>query len=210
MPRLRRAIAIALLAWAGSTGCSRAGSGRMQPDTGSADLATHDEAERDSKDVDAPSADAFSSEAAEIETSQRDKGPPEVGSFEAPATEDSGPDAGSFDAPATEDARPDVGSFEAFAPDNAIADAGNGCFACEGYLICGGEITGQINLMPEADGCYLSGLPGRTLLAPDGTLTEGGAVVGKAVSQGAGVDIRSPDGGLWLICRRPRSCDSSG
>jgi len=134
------------------------------------------------------------SDAAEIDSSRLDKGPPEVGSFDAPAREDS---------------RPDASIFAASPPDNVVADAGNDCFSCEGYVICGGEVNGQIDLMPAADGCYLSGLPGRKLLAPDGTITEGGAVVGKAASHGAGVDVTHLDGGYWLTCRRPRSCNSS-
>ena len=196
----------------------------MQADVGSADRTTHDEVVRDAKNFDTPSSDASSSDAVEIDSSRLDKGPSEVGSFDAPSPDDSRPDSGSFDAPAAEvsrpdsgsfdvptreDSRPDAGSFEASPPDNVMADAGNDCFSCEGYLICGGEVNGQIDLMPAADGCYLSGLPGRKLLAPNGTITEGGVVVGKAVSQGAGVDIRHPDGGFWLACRRPSSCDSS-
>src|SRR6185369_15318815 len=37
------------------------------------------------------------------------------------------------------------------------------CFPCEGYWICGGDVT-RIDLVPETDGCLLSGLPGRNLL----------------------------------------------
>ena len=206
MPRFRLVVAVALLAWAGSIGCGDAGGG-TQPEAGSADLAIHDTAVRDTRDFDAPSSDAFLSDAYAIDSSQRDKSPPDVGGFDAPATEGSRPELGSFDAPEREASRPDVGSFEASPPDDALVDAGSHCFSCEGYLICGGE--GQIDLTPAADGCYLSGLSGRKLLAADGTITEGGALVGKAVSRGAGVDISNPDGGSWLICRRPVSCNST-
>ena len=53
------------------------------------------------------------------------------------------------------------------------------CFPCEGYWICGGDVT-RVDLAPAIDGCYLSGLPGRNLLLPDETITADGAVVGKA------------------------------
>ena len=180
----------------------------MQPEAGSADLATHDIAVPDTRDFDAPPSDAFSSAADAIDSSQRDQSPTDVSGFDAPAIEVPRPDVGSFDAPDREASGPDVGRFDASPRDDALADAGNYCFSCEGYLICGGEVNGQIDLMPADDGCYLSGLPGRRLLAADGTITEGGAVVGKAISRGAGVDISYPDGGSWLVCRRPLSCNS--
>jgi len=50
-----------------------------------------------------------------------------------------------------------------------------------------------------ADGCYLSGLPGRNLLSPDGTITADGAVVGIATGSGARVMVAHPDGSQWLF-----------
>jgi hypothetical protein len=97
--------------------------------------------------------------------------------------------------------------------DAAPPDSGSVCFPCEGYWICGGDVTdassatsSQIDLKPENDGCYLSGLPGRNLLAPDGTVTAGGTVVGKATGTGARVTVRYPDGGQWLFCAGGGGC----
>ena len=33
-----------------------------------------------------------------------------------------------------------------------MADAAHGCFPCEGYFICGGDVT-TVTLTPQADGC---------------------------------------------------------
>jgi hypothetical protein len=137
--------------------------------------------------------DAGSSDPGTHDTAVRD-----TRDFDAPPS-----DAFSSDADAIDSSRGDKSP-----PEDSLADAGSHCFSCEGYFICGGEVNGQIDLMPATDGCYLSGLPGRKLLAADGTITEGGAVVGKAISRGAGVDISHPDGGSWLVCRRPLSCSS--
>jgi hypothetical protein len=80
---------------------------------------------------------------------------------------------------------------------------GNGpraqCFPCEGYWICGGDVT-RIDLVPEADGCLLSGLPGRNLLSPDGTITADEVVVGRAQGSGARVHVAYTDGSQWLFC----------
>jgi len=84
-------------------------------------------------------------------------------------------------------------------------DSGRACFSCESYWICGGDVS-RIDLTPEADGCYLSGLPGRNLLSPDGTITADGAVVGIATDYGARVHIVYPDGTLWLVCASPGGC----
>ena len=87
----------------------------------------------------------------------------------------------------------------------SAADAGGACFPCEGYWTCGGYAT-PIDLTPEADGCYLSGLPGRNLLSPDGTITADGAVVGKATGSGARVHVAYPDGTQWLFCAGGGGC----
>jgi hypothetical protein len=60
--------------------------------------------------------------------------------------------------------------------------------------------------MPAADGCYLSGLPGRNLLSPDGTITADGAVVGSATGSGARVHVAHPDGTQWLYCAGAGGC----
>jgi hypothetical protein len=85
-------------------------------------------------------------------------------------------------------------------PQSAVA-----CFPCEGYWICGGDVT-RIDLRPEVDGCYLSGLPGRNLLSPDGTIIAEGAVVGKATGSGARVHVAHPDGTQWLYCAGAGGC----
>lgn len=89
-------------------------------------------------------------------------------------------------------------------PQSAV-DSGRACFPCESYWICGGDVT-RIDLTPEADGCYLSGLPGRNLLSPDGTITADGEVVGIAVGSGARVMVHHPDGSLWLFCAGAGGC----
>ncbi len=89
-------------------------------------------------------------------------------------------------------------------PDMAV-DSGGACFPCEGSWTCGGDVT-RIDLTPEADGCYLSGLPGRNLLSSDGTITADGAVVGKATGSGARVHVAYPDGTQWLFCAGGGGC----
>ena len=79
------------------------------------------------------------------------------------------------------------------------------CFPCEGHWICGGEGT-RVDLTPSADGCYLSGLPGRNLLSQDGTITADGAVVGMATGTGARVTVVRPDGSQWLYCAAGGGC----
>ena len=78
-------------------------------------------------------------------------------------------------------------------------DSSAQCFACVGYWICGGDVT-QIDLVPEADGCLLRGLPGRNLISPDGTITANEVVVGRAQGSGARVHVAYPDGSQWLLC----------
>jgi hypothetical protein len=85
-------------------------------------------------------------------------------------------------------------------PHGAV-DSGRAPFPCDGYWICGGDVT-RIDLKPEVDGCYLSGLLGRNLLSPDGTIVAEGAVVGKAAEYGTRVRVFYPDGTEWLFCVR--------
>ena len=89
-------------------------------------------------------------------------------------------------------------------PQSAL-DSGRACFACEGYWTCGGDAT-RIDLTPEADGCYLSGLLGRNLLSADGTITADGVVVGIATGSGARVHVAYPDGTQWLFCTGAGGC----
>ena len=90
-------------------------------------------------------------------------------------------------------------------PDSSAIDSGLECFPCEGRWICGGDVT-YVDLKPEMDGCYLSGLPGRNLLALDGTVTRDGAVIGKAAGTGARVSVALLDGTLWLYCAAGGGC----
>jgi hypothetical protein len=99
----------------------------------------------------------------------------------------------------------DAGGSAGAPPANITTDPAVGCFSCEGYWICGGD-TNRITLSPEADGCHLSELPGRNLLAPDGTITEGGAVVGHATGSGARVQVLHADGSRWLFCAGSGGC----
>lgn len=89
-------------------------------------------------------------------------------------------------------------------PRSAV-DSGRECFPCESYWTCGADV-GRIDLQPEPDGCYLSGLPGRNLISPDGTITADGAVVGTAVGSGARVHVSYPDGTQWLFCAGGGRC----
>lgn len=84
----------------------------------------------------------------------------------------------------------------------ATIDSSVACFPCVGYWICGE----RIDLTPEADGCYLRGLPGRTLLSSDGTITVDGSVIGKAEGTGARIRVLAPDGSQLLFCAGGGGC----
>jgi hypothetical protein len=88
-------------------------------------------------------------------------------------------------------------------PDAAVA-----CFPCMSYWTCGADV-GRVTLEPTADGCHLSGLTGEYLLAPDGTITEAGVVVGTAIGTGARVQVNRPDGSQWLFCAGGSECPMS-
>lgn len=79
------------------------------------------------------------------------------------------------------------------------------CFSCEGYWTCG-EPVSRIDLVPEPDGCLLSGLDGRNLLSRNGTITSGGVVVGNAIGSGARVHVMHSDGSQWLFCAGVEGC----
>jgi hypothetical protein len=98
-----------------------------------------------------------------------------------------------------------AGARDAASPERMGADSGVACFPCVGYWICGADV-GRIDLSPEVDGCYLSGLPGRNLLGADGTITADGVVVGKAIGSGARVRVSYPDGRQWLFCAGAGGC----
>jgi hypothetical protein len=85
------------------------------------------------------------------------------------------------------------------------ADSGSACFPCDDRWTCGGDVT-FIDLTPELDGCILSGLPGRNVLSPDGTITADGAVVGLATGTGVRVQVTRPDGSQWLFCAGGGGC----
>jgi hypothetical protein len=103
------------------------------------------------------------------------------------------------------DNRSDAGNSDGLATDATDLDAAMPCFICEGSWSCGVD-PGLIELTPASDGCYLSGLPGRKLLSDDGTITENGIVVGKAVGSGARVHVYYPDGGQWTFCAGGGGC----
>jgi hypothetical protein len=112
-------------------------------------------------------------------------------------TSDASIDASEADAADAADA-PDTSSPDGMMPEASV------CFPCQGRWICGGGVTYE--LKPEEDGCYLSGLPDRNLISPDGTITAGGVVVGMADGSGARVRVSHPDGGLWLYCAAGGGC----
>jgi hypothetical protein len=91
-------------------------------------------------------------------------------------------------------------------PESAVVDSGLACFPCAGHWICGGDVA-RIDLVPGTDGCQLSGLPDRTLLAVDGTITRDGVVIAKAEGTGARVSVTLLDGSLWLFCAAGDGCD---
>ena len=98
----------------------------------------------------------------------------------------------------------DAGGEHSSSPQFGAGGAGSDhaspqCFPCQGYWTCGGDGT-RIDLVPEPDGCLLSGLPGRNFLSTDGTITVDGAVVGIAQGSGARVHVAYPDGSQWLFC----------
>jgi hypothetical protein len=112
----------------------------------------------------------------------------------------SGGSGNAKDARASDDA-----PTEAMSARDASIEEAQGCFPCQDYWICSGDIT-QIHLEPAADGCHLAELPGGKILMPDGTITEDGGVLGRATASGASVTVTYPDGGLWLYCRGGDGC----
>jgi len=92
--------------------------------------------------------------------------------------------------------------------DGALIDGGSGdvmfpCGPCSPHWVCGGYANGSytdIMLTPEEDGCYLAGLSGHLLLAPDGTVTENGVPIARAQKFGPQVGFYRPDGTQWFYC----------
>ena len=103
------------------------------------------------------------------------------------------------------DARP----FDGAASDGDAMAAPFPCAVCMTHWVCsgGGDAgTIPIDLVLETDGCYLSGLPGHKLLAPDGSITENGTVVATALKFGPQVGVNYPDGQRWLYCGTSPFC----
>jgi len=83
------------------------------------------------------------------------------------------------------------------------------CGPCGNHWICGGSPdAGPLDIMltREDDGCYLAGLSGHKLLGSDGTVTEGGAVIAKAIRFGPQVGLYYPDGTQWRYCAATPLC----
>jgi len=106
------------------------------------------------------------------------------------------PDAANIDTNLSlDEGSADLGSPDLGSPvDRTLAEVSR---CCVGQWICGANTT--FSLTPEADGCYLSGLPGRKLIASDGTITEGGSLVGMARDAGVRVSVLYPDDTQWLF-----------
>ena len=171
----------------------------MTPDAANSDTGSGDEAKPDTAALTIPgpdtaSVDVFSDASFDVARPDwvspnlaPDEGSADVGSPEVGALDVSSPDVGA----------PDVGS----PVDRTSAEVSR---CCVGEWICGANTL--LILTPEADGCYLSGLPGRKLIAPDGTITEGRAPVGMARDAGVRVSVLYPDGTQWLFCARSEGC----
>jgi len=87
--------------------------------------------------------------------------------------------------------------------DGGSADVMFPCGPCSPHWYCGGygdATETDITLTPEEDGCYLAGLAGHVLLAPDGTLTENGVPIGRAQKLGPQVQFYRSDGSQWFFC----------
>jgi len=185
MCRLRRCVSVALLGSAFLSSCESSVGARKAPDAANIDTGSPDEVKPDTAALDISRPDTaivgvqFSD--VSIDVASPDGGAPNLS-----------PDEGSVD----------VGSPDVGAPVDRPSAEVSRC--CVGQWICGATTT--FNLTPEADGCYLSGLPGRKLIAPDGTITEGGSLVGTAKDAGVRVSVYYPDGTQWLFCARSEGC----
>ena len=86
--------------------------------------------------------------------------------------------------------------------DGGAADVIFPCGPCSPHWICGGSDATEMDIIltPEEDGCYLAGLPGHVLLAPDGTVTENGVPIARAQKFGPQVGFYYPDGSQWFYC----------
>ena len=190
MCRLRRCVFVALLGSAFLSSCESSVGARKTPDAANIDAGSPDEVKPDTAVLDISRPDT-----ARVEVQF-----PDV-SFDVASPDgvspNLSPDEGSADMGA-----PDVGAPDMGAPVDMPSAEVSRC--CVGQWICGATTT--FSLTPEADGCYLSGLPGRNLIAPDGTITEGGSLVGRARDAGVRVSVLYPDGTQWLFCARSEGC----
>jgi len=96
------------------------------------------------------------------------------------------------------------------ATDGGTPDVMFPCGPCPTHWVCGGAGDAgytDVILTVEDDGCYLSGLPGHKLLAPDGTITEAGSPVARAQKFGPQVGLYYPDGSQWLYCGGNLPCN---
>jgi hypothetical protein len=185
MCRLRRCLAVALLGSALLSSCESSVSARKTPDAANIDTGSPDEVKPDTADLDISRPDTARMDVQFSDVSFDVARPDWV-------SPNLSPDEGSADMGA-----PDMGA----AVDMPSAEVSR---CCVGQWICGANT--MFSLTPEADGCYLSGLPGRKLIAPDGTIAEGGSLVGRARDAGVRVSVLYPDGTQWLFCARSEGC----
>jgi hypothetical protein len=185
MCRPRRCIAVALLGSALLSSCESSVGARKTPDAANIETGSPDEVKPDTAALDISRPDTAIVDVQFSDVSFDVARPDWV-------SPNLSPDEGSADMGA-----PDMGA----AVDMPSAEVSR---CCVGQWICGANT--MFSLTPEADGCYLSGLPGRKLIAPDGTIAEGGSLVGRARDAGVRVSILYPDGTQWLFCARSEGC----
>jgi len=185
MCRMRRFIAVALFGSAFLSSCESSVGTRKTPDAANIDTGSPDEVKPDTSALDISRPDT-----ARVDVQFSDV------SFDVASPDGVSPNLS-----------PDEGNTDVGSPDvSALVDIPSAEVSrcCVGQWICGANT--MFSLTPEADGCYLSGLPGRKLIAPDGTITEGGSLVGSARDAGVRVSVLYPDGTQWLFCARSEGC----
>ena len=195
MWRLRRCIVVALFGSAFLSGCESSVGTRMTSDATTIDTFSPNEAKPDTAALDISRPDTARADVqfsdVSFDMAKPDWASPNLAPDEGSAGE------GSADEGSADEGSPDVGS----PVDRTSAEVSR---CCVGQWICGANTI--FSLTPEADGCYLSGLAGRKLIAPDGTISEGGALVGMARDAGVRVSLLYPDGTQWLFCARSEGC----
>jgi len=130
-----------------------------------------------------------------------DGGPPDVAQ-----TDEAGVDQGGSGGGNVSDGG---GGRDGAVTDAVSVDAMFSCGPCGINWACGGAAGvpyTYVTLVSEDDGCYLAGLPGHKLLAPDGTITENGVNVARAQRFGPQVGLYYPDGSQWLYCGGALPC----